>query len=136
MPSVVYRFSFTDLDGRSHETFFSTAALAEAERSRVQEQLLVDALPVKRLESGELVLPLLPLPEDYLEVGPWGGLVHEDFPELSQVIHALASATVKALPVIEEASDTWRRSPLAGDATFKPSTLATRPKPSHHPASP
>lgn len=104
MSSVVYRLSFTDLDGRSHETFFSTAALAEAERSRVQEQLLVDALPVKRLESGELVLPLLPLPEDYLEVGPWGGLVHEDFPELSQVIHVLASATVKALPVIEEAS--------------------------------
>lgn len=71
----------------------------------MQEQLLVDALPVKRLESGELVLPLLPPPEDYLKVGPWGGLVHEDFPELSQVIHVLASATVKELPVIDALSD-------------------------------
>jgi len=105
MSSVAYRLSFTDFAGHSHETFFSTAALAEAERSRVQEQLLVDSLPVKHLESGELVLPLLPLPEGYLEVGPWGGLVHEDFPELSQVIHVLASATVEELPVIDALSD-------------------------------
>ena len=39
-------------------------------------------------------------------VAPWGGLVYQDFPELSQVIHVLASATVKALLVIEEVSDT------------------------------
>jgi hypothetical protein len=39
-------------------------------------------------------------------VTPWGGLVCQDFPGLSQVIHVPASATVKALPVIEEASDT------------------------------
>ena len=55
MPSVVHRFSFTDFNGRSHEKLFSTAELAEAERSRVLEQLLSDALPVKRLENGELV---------------------------------------------------------------------------------
>lgn len=60
---------------------------------------------VKRLENGELVLPLLPLPEDYLEPGIWGGLVYEDFPELTQVIHVLAFATVEALTVIEEPSD-------------------------------
>lgn len=105
MPSVVHRFAFTDFNGRNHEKLFSTAELAEAERSRVLEQLLTDALPVKRLENGELVLPLLPLPEDYLEAGPWGGLVYEDFPELSQVIHVLASATVETLTVIEELSD-------------------------------
>ena len=51
------------------------------------------------------MLPLLPLPEDYLEAGPWGGLVYEDFPELSRVIHVLASATVETLTVIEELSD-------------------------------
>ena len=37
--------------------------------------------------------------------GPWGGLVYEDFPELSRVIHVLASATVETLTVIEELSD-------------------------------
>lgn len=105
MSSIVYRLSFTDFGGRTHEKFFSTAELAEVERSRVLVQLLSDALPVKRLENGELVLPLLPLPEDYLEAGPWGGLVYEDFPELNRVIHVLASATVEALTVIEEASD-------------------------------
>ena len=105
MPSVVHRFAFTDFNGRNHEKLFSTAALAEAERSRVLEQLLTDALPVKHLENGELVLPLLPLPEDYLEAGPWGGLVYEDFPELSRVIHVLAAATVEELPVMDELSD-------------------------------
>jgi len=30
----------------------------------VLEKLLTDALPVKRLETGEVVLPLVPLPED------------------------------------------------------------------------
>ena len=105
MRSVVYRLSFTDFEGRSHEKLFSTAALAEAERTTVLEKLLSDALPVKRLENGELVLPLLPLPEDYLEPGPWGGLVYQDFPELTQVIHVLASATVEALTVIEEPSN-------------------------------
>ena len=105
MPSVVYRLSFTDFDGRSHEKFFSTVALAEAERTTVLKKLFTDALPVKRLESGELVLPLLPLPEDYLEAGPWVGLVYQDFPELSQVIHVLASATVEELPVIDALSD-------------------------------
>lgn len=105
MRSVVYRLSFTDFEGRSHEKFFSTSALAEAESTTVLEKLLSDALPVKRLENGELVLPLLPLPEDYLEPGPWGGLVYQDFPELTQVIHVLASATVEALTVIEEPND-------------------------------
>ena len=105
MPSVVHRFAFTDFNGRNHEKLFSTAELAEAERSRVLEQLLSDALPVKRLENGELVLPLLPLPEDYMEPGPWGGLVYEDFPELSRVIHVLAAATVEELPVMDELSD-------------------------------
>ena len=105
MPSVVHRLAFTDFNGRNHEKLFSTAELAEAERSRVLEQLLSDALPVKRLENGELVLPLLPLPEDYMEPGPWGGLVYEDFPELSRVIHVLASATVEELPVMDELSD-------------------------------
>ena len=41
MPSVVYRLSFTDFEGRSHEKFFSTSALAEAERTTVLEKLLV-----------------------------------------------------------------------------------------------
>jgi len=105
MPIVVYRLSFTDFDGRSHEKFFSTVALAEAEHTTVLEKPLTDALPLKRLESGELVLPLLPLPEDYLEAGPWGGLVYQDFPELSQVIHVLASATVEELTVIDGLND-------------------------------
>jgi hypothetical protein len=104
--SVVHRFSFTDFNGRSHEKLFSTAELAEAERTRVLQQLLSDALPVKHLEDGRLVLPLLPLPEDYMEAGPLGGLVYEDFPELSQVIHVLASATVEELLVMDELSDT------------------------------
>ena len=37
--------------------------------------------------------------------GPWGGLVDEDFLELSRVIHVLAAATVEELPVMDELSD-------------------------------
>jgi hypothetical protein len=77
MSSAVYRLSVADFGGRTHEQFFSTAELAEVERSRVLEQLLSDALPVKRLENGEL----------------------------NRVIHVLASAMVDAFTVIEEASD-------------------------------
>jgi len=101
-PSVIFRAL---LIAASALLTANTTELAEAERSRVLEQLLSDALPVKGLENGELVLPLLPLPADYLEAGPLSGLVYEDFPELSRVIHALASATVETLTLIEELSN-------------------------------
>jgi len=50
------------------------------------------------------VLPLLPLPEGYLGAGPWGGLVYQDFPELTQVVHVLAAMATRL--------DAWCPTPL------------------------